>query len=77
MSFRFSALGVMPRRTSWLINACKIDILILSQKQQHAPDRTGGVTQTLRWMGLGLGRIKLDCADTVQVRGGAKTAALL
>jgi hypothetical protein len=25
-------------------------------------------------MGLGLGRIKLDCADAVQVRGGAKNS---
>ena len=33
---------------------------------------SGGVTQTLLRMALWFGRIKLDCADAVQVRGGAK-----
>ena len=33
---------------------------------------SGGVTQTLLRMALWFGRIKLDCADTVQVRGDKK-----
>ena len=39
---------------------------------------SGGVTQTLLRMALWFGRIKLDCADAVQVRGGGqKLGALL
>ena len=75
MCLRFSALGVMPRRTSWLINALNNRTSKIVSGQQQVSDRVGG-TQTLLRMELWIGRIKLDCADTAQ-GGGQKTAALL
>ena len=69
MCLRFSALGVMPRRTSWLINALNNRTSKIVSGQQQVSDRVGG-TQTLLRMELWIGRIKLDCADTAQ--GGGK-----
>ena len=55
MCLRFSALGVMPRRTSWLINALNNCTSKIVSGQQHISDCTGMVTQMWRLMVLGLG----------------------